>query len=203
MIEVIGLSNSIVISDQCLKTSNINLLGIEKVSSGRVTVKIVGDVGAITSAIQSVENMDSVISSSIIPSLDNEVFEMFKKDDNNIFKNKKIKNLNIELETNDILENLKENNVSDVELEPLQSVSSLENIEEDTQNNNVKEDILQNQIKVEDENILQINNDGLEQKNVKQLREILLKNAKLPYKEVKKMRKDELIKNIRNNLKGE
>ncbi len=203
MIEVIGLSNSIVISDQCLKTSNINLLGIEKVSSGRVTVKIVGDVGAITSAIQSVENMDSVISSSIIPSLDNEVFEMFKKDDNNIFKNKKIKNLNIELETNDNLENLKENNVSDVELEPLQSVSSLENIEEDTQNNNVKEDILQNQIKVEDENILQSNNDGLEQKNVKQLREILLKNAKLPYKEVKKMRKDELIKNIRNNLKGE
>lgn len=203
MIEVIGLSNSIVISDQCLKTSNINLLGIEKVSSGRVTVKIVGDVGAITSAIQSVENMDSVISSSIIPSLDNEVFEMFEKDDNNIFKNKKIKNLNIELETNDNLENLKENNVSDVELEPLQSVSSLENIEEDTQNNNVKEDILQNQIKVEDENILQSNNDGLEQKNVKQLREILLKNAKLPYKEVKKMRKDELIKNIRNNLKGE
>lgn len=203
MIEVIGLSNSIVISDQCLKTSNINLLGIEKVSSGRVTVKIVCDVGAITSAIQSVENMDSVISSSIIPSLDNEVFEMFKKDDNNIFKNKKIKNLNIELETNDNLENLKENNVSDVELEPLQSVSSLENIEEDTQNNNVKEDILQNQIKVEDENILQSNNDGLEQKNVKQLREILLKNAKLPYKEVKKMRKDELIKNIRNNLKGE
>lgn len=203
MIEVIGLSNSIVISDQCLKTSNINLLGIEKVSSGRVTVKIVGDVGAITSAIQSVENMDSVISSSIIPSLDNEVFEMFKKDDNNIFKNKKIKNLNIELETNDNLENLKENNVSDVEVEPLQSVSSLENIEEDTQNNNVKEDILQNQIKIEGESILQSNNDGLEQKNVKQLREILLKNAKLPYKEVKKMRKDELIKNIRNNLKGE
>lgn len=200
MIEVIGLANSIVISDQCLKTSNINLLGIEKVSSGRVTVKIVGDVGSITSAIQSIENVDNVISSSIIPSLDSEVFEIFKKDDNNIFKNK---NLNIELEINNSLEDLEKNNLSNMEVKPSQSVSSLEHIKGDTQNNNVKDEIFENQITLEGEKVLQNNNDSLGQKNVKQLRELLLKNTKLPYKEVKKMKKDELIKNIRNNLKGE
>ncbi|MDE6357890.1 MAG: BMC domain-containing protein, partial [Eubacteriales bacterium] len=61
MIEVFSLVNAITIADECLKTANVNLIGIENVSSGIVTVKITGDVGAVTSSVNSVKNLEKVV----------------------------------------------------------------------------------------------------------------------------------------------
>lgn len=51
MIEVIGLPPAIEAADSALKAANVNLLAIEKVSSGILTVEITGDVGAVTAAV--------------------------------------------------------------------------------------------------------------------------------------------------------
>lgn len=201
MIEVKGLVNAIIISDQCLKASNVNLLGIENISSGLVTVKIVGDVGSITSAVQSIESINGIISSSIIPSLDNEVFKLFAEDKNNVFKKNNMKTENIspiQFEQNTFLEDTEEE----------QDIENLSN--ENSNLNEINNEILlqDKSNEVEENNSLQFDNlqsydDDLEQKNVKQLREMLLKMSKTTYKDIKKLKKDEIISNIRECLKGE
>ncbi len=70
MVEVFGLINAITVADECLKTANVNLIGIENVSSGIVTVKITGDVGAVTSSVNSVKDIEKVLSHSVIPNIE-------------------------------------------------------------------------------------------------------------------------------------
>ncbi|MPQ42903.1 BMC domain-containing protein [Clostridium tarantellae] len=55
LIEVIGLATAIEAADAALKAANIKLLGVEKISAGIVTVKLVGDVGAVKASVEAAE----------------------------------------------------------------------------------------------------------------------------------------------------
>lgn len=71
LIEVIGLTAALEAADTCLKSSNVQLIGYEKVTSGLVTVKIQGDVGAVKAAISAAEmnvrKVGTVLSTLVIP----------------------------------------------------------------------------------------------------------------------------------------
>jgi ethanolamine utilization protein EutM len=71
LIEVIGLPPALEAADTCLKSANIHLIGYEKVTSGFMTVKIQGDVGAVKAAIEaakvSAAKIGPVVSTLVIP----------------------------------------------------------------------------------------------------------------------------------------
>lgn len=77
LIEFIGYVPAICAADTALKAASVDLIGIEKVTGGIVTVKITGDVDAVQAAVESAENYASRIgslrSSHVIPRLDDEV----------------------------------------------------------------------------------------------------------------------------------
>ena len=74
MIEVIGLPPAIEAADSALKAANVNLLAIEKVSSGILTVEITGDVGAVTAAVDAgaaaAERVGTLRAKHVIPYVD-------------------------------------------------------------------------------------------------------------------------------------
>lgn len=77
LIEFIGYVPAICAADTALKAASVDLIGIEKVTGGIVTVKITGDVYAVQAAVESAENYASRIgslrSAHVIPRLDDEV----------------------------------------------------------------------------------------------------------------------------------
>ena len=77
LIEFIGYVPAICAADTALKAASVDLIGIEKVTGGIVTVKITGDVDAVQAALESAENYASRIgslrSAHVIPRLDDEV----------------------------------------------------------------------------------------------------------------------------------
>ncbi|EGT4144601.1 BMC domain-containing protein [Clostridium perfringens] len=77
LIEFIGYVPAICAADTALKAASVDLIGIEKVTGGIVTVKITGDVDAVQAAVESAENyanrIGSLRSAHVIPRLDDEV----------------------------------------------------------------------------------------------------------------------------------
>lgn len=77
LIEFIGYVPAICAADTALKAASVDLIGIEKVTGGIVTVKITGDVDAVQAAVESAENyasrVGSLRSAHVIPRLDDEV----------------------------------------------------------------------------------------------------------------------------------
>ncbi len=61
LIEFIGYVPAICAADTALKAASVDLIGIEKVTGGIVTVKITGDVDAVQAAVESAENYASRI----------------------------------------------------------------------------------------------------------------------------------------------
>ncbi len=59
LIETLGMVSAIVSADTALKTANVELESIQKVSGGLVSVILSGDVGAIKAAVESVEGIKS------------------------------------------------------------------------------------------------------------------------------------------------
>ncbi|QDX94218.1 BMC domain-containing protein [Brevibacillus laterosporus] len=83
LIEVKGLLASIEAADAAMKAANVNLIGLEKVKGGLVTVKIHGDVSAITSAVEAgaeaVNKFGTLISKHVIPNPDDSLYAMVKQ----------------------------------------------------------------------------------------------------------------------------
>ncbi|MEG1482662.1 BMC domain-containing protein [Clostridium sp.] len=134
IIEVIGLTQAIVAADTAVKSANVNILGIEKVTGGIVTVKIVGDVSAVTAAVEGsrsmIEHSGNLRSSHVISRLDKEVLSIIKdiEPKNMIFANKLCRdkeqsNTSIETEEEVMVEQL------DVEVQEIDIVEDLEDKE--------------------------------------------------------------------------
>ncbi|MEG0641451.1 MAG: BMC domain-containing protein [Clostridium sp.] len=130
LIEVIGLTQAIVAADTAVKSANVNILGIEKVTGGIVTVKIVGDVSAVTAAVEGsrsmIEHSGNLRSSHVISRLDKEVLSIIKdiEPKNMIFANKLCRdkeqsNTSIETEEEVMVEQL------DVEVQEIDIVEDL------------------------------------------------------------------------------
>ena len=184
MVEVFGLINAITVADECLKTANVNLIGIENVSSGIVTVKITGDVGAVTSSVNSVVDMEKVISHSVIPNIDTQALNVLNDQKRNVFKPKKALNKdadNKSVQYTNKTETAVSENIIEIKEEPVITQT------EAPINQNIE--ILESEKKLIE--------DGLEQKTVKELVEMVVKLKHLTYKEAKKLKKDELINKLR------
>ena len=85
MIEVRGLSTGILIADTMAKTANIQIYDIENTKGlGYMTVKVVGDVGAVNSAISAAKQeaieYGKYISSTVIPRPNDFIYDTFLKD---------------------------------------------------------------------------------------------------------------------------
>ncbi|EJT6495726.1 BMC domain-containing protein [Clostridium perfringens] len=104
LIEFIGYVPAICAADTALKAASVDLIGIEKVTGGIVTVKITGDVDAVQAAVESAENYASRIgslrSAYVIPRLDDEV--------ENLLMNSKSSEEEIQEEIQELEEDIKE-----------------------------------------------------------------------------------------------
>lgn len=104
LIEFIGYVPAICAADTALKAASVDLIGIEKVTGGIVTVKITGDVDAVQAAVESAENYASRIgslrSAHVIPRLDDEV--------ENLLMNSKSSEEEIEEKFQELEEDIKE-----------------------------------------------------------------------------------------------
>lgn len=90
-IEVRGKLGAILAADAAVKTSNVTLLGSEVIPGGLSTIHIIGDIAAVKAAVEAgeaaVANKRCLISSHVIPHLDDQVEQMLmksfgKKEDN-------------------------------------------------------------------------------------------------------------------------
>lgn len=78
LIEVIGYPPAIEAADAALKAANVQLGGIVKVDGGIMTVQILGDVGAVKSAVDAggmaAARVGKVITTHVIPRVDESLF---------------------------------------------------------------------------------------------------------------------------------
>lgn len=208
LVEVIGYVAAIEACDTCVKSANVNLVSLDKVGSGIVTLTISGDVGAVKSAVEaaeaSVERIGTLRSTHVIPRMNKEVAEvLFKKEDK-----KEIK------EEVDIKSEVKEallTEVSSLEQEQLNInedsniKANSEILEDNTIEANHIEEIdkpvdLDETIEVDlDETIEKEENtnsdkDDLSKKSVKELKAYIKKlNSSLTNKDLNSLKKEELI----------
>lgn len=83
LIEVRGMLGAVLAADAALKAANVELLGNYSIRGGLTTVELFGDVAAVYAAVEagvdSVKDMDLLISSHVIPRLDEQVERMLMK----------------------------------------------------------------------------------------------------------------------------
>ncbi|AKF95968.1 BMC domain-containing protein [Brevibacillus laterosporus] len=83
LIEVKGLLASIEAADAAMKAANVTLIGLEKIKNGFVTVKITGDVSAITAAVEAgaeaVNRVGTLISKHVISNPDDNLYRMVEQ----------------------------------------------------------------------------------------------------------------------------
>ncbi len=83
LIEVRGKLGAILAADAAVKAANIILIGSEVISGGLTTIHIIGDVAAVKSAVEAgevaVAGKNCLISSHVIPRLDDQVEQMLMK----------------------------------------------------------------------------------------------------------------------------
>ncbi|AQS52761.1 Major carboxysome shell protein 1C [Jeotgalibaca dankookensis] len=85
LIEVRGMLGAVLAADAALKAANVELLGNYSIRGGLTTVELLGDVAAVYAAVEagvdSVKDMNLLISSHVIPRLDDQVERMLMKKD--------------------------------------------------------------------------------------------------------------------------
>lgn len=176
LVETIGYVAAIEALDVCLKSASVEVVGIQKVGQGIVTIEVTGDVGAVKAAIEiagdAVRRIGTLRSTHVIPRLHNDVYEaIFKKEEKQVIE----ENTQVEIQQEDI------------EKVEISSNEDIENIEE------IKETI--EVIK----EIPEANSDKKEVPNLSKLSVKELKNlakslgSKMTYKELNALKKEELI----------
>ena len=85
LLEVKGLLGAITMADVMVKASNVHVVNIDRANGfGWFTVKIVGDVGAVQSAIQAdssiAKEMNCFVGCKVIPRVSQSVVDVFLKD---------------------------------------------------------------------------------------------------------------------------
>ncbi|WP_373470763.1 BMC domain-containing protein [Carnobacterium alterfunditum] len=84
LIEVRGMLGAILAADAALKAANVELLGNYSIRGGLTTVELLGDVAAVYAAVEagvdSVKDMNLLISSHVIPRLDDQVERLLMKE---------------------------------------------------------------------------------------------------------------------------
>ena len=82
LIEIKGLAGAVTVADIMVKTANVELIGIEKAKGlGWITVKIAGDVGAVTASVSAGQTLaqthNQFVSAKVIPRPSQSIAEVF------------------------------------------------------------------------------------------------------------------------------
>lgn len=176
LVETIGYVAAIEALDVCLKSASVEVVGIQKVGQGIVTIEVSGDVGAVKSAVEAAkyaaEKVGILRATHVIPRLHADVHDvLFKKED--------IKS--VEEETvHEIEEKEIETEVEIKEIEDIQEVIEIDSVEVEVEEHNDKKDELEKP-----------NLSNLSVKELKNLAKSL--GSKKTYKELNALKKEELI----------
>ncbi|MEN2256594.1 BMC domain-containing protein [Paraclostridium benzoelyticum] len=165
LVETIGYIAAIEALDVCLKSASVEVVGIQKVGQGIVTIEVSGDVGAVKSAVEAAkyaaEKVGVLRATHVIPRLHADVHDaLFKKED--------IKS--VEEET--------VHEIEEKEVEDIQEEIEIDSV--DIEKHNEKKD------KLEKPNL-----SNLSVKELKNLAKSL--ESKKTYKELNALKKEELI----------
>ncbi|KGJ50520.1 hypothetical protein KD33_00485 [Clostridium sp. NCR] len=139
LVETIGYVAAIEALDVCLKSASVEVVGIQKVGQGIVTIEVSGDVGAVKSAVEAAkyaaEKVGILRATHVIPRLHADVHDaLFKKED--------IKS--VEEETvHEIEEKEIETEVEIKEVEDIQEEIEIDTIEVEVEEHNDKKDELE------------------------------------------------------------
>jgi len=83
LIETKGYVGSVEAADAMVKAANVNLMGMEKIGGGYVTVVVVGDVGAVKAAVDAgaaaAKRVGELVSVHVIPRPHEEVSKVLPK----------------------------------------------------------------------------------------------------------------------------
>ncbi|WP_278681610.1 BMC domain-containing protein [Paraclostridium bifermentans] len=176
LVETIGYVAAIEALDVCLKSASVEVVGIQKVGQGIVTIEVSGDVGAVKSAVEAAkyaaEKVGILRATHVIPRLHADVHDvLFKKED--------IKS--VEEETvHEIEEKEIETEVEIKEIEDIQEEIEIDSVEVEVEEHNDKKDELEKP-----------NLSNLSVKELKNLAKSL--GSKKTYKELNALKKEELI----------
>lgn len=176
LVETIGYVAAIEALDVCLKSASVEVVGIQKVGQGIVTIEVSGDVGAVKSAVEAAkyaaEKVGVLRATHVIPRLHADVHDaLFKKED--------IKS--VEEETvHEIEEKEIETEVEIKEIEDIQEEIETDSVEVEVEEHNDKKDELEKP-----------NLSNLSVKELKNLAKSL--GSKKTYKELNALKKEELI----------
>ena len=176
LVETIGYVAAIEALDVCLKSASVEVVGIQKVGQGIVTIEVSGDVGAVKSAVEAAkyaaEKVGILRATHVIPRLHPDVHDaLFKKED--------IKS--VEEETvHEIEEKEIETEVEIKEREDIQEAIEIDSVEVEVEEHNDKKDELEKP-----------NLSNLSVKELKNLAKSL--GSKKTYKELNALKKEELI----------
>ncbi|NME09247.1 BMC domain-containing protein [Paraclostridium bifermentans] len=176
LVETIGYVAAIEALDVCLKSASVEVVGIQKVGQGIVTIEVSGDVGAVKSAVEAAkyaaEKVGILRATHVIPRLHPDVHDaLFKKED--------IKS--VEEETvHEIEEKEIETEVEIKEVEDIQEEIEIDSVEVEVEEHNDKKDELEKP-----------NLSNLSVKELKNLAKSL--GSKKTYKELNALKKEELI----------
>lgn len=139
LVETIGYVAAIEALDVCLKSASVEVVGIQKVGQGIVTIEVSGDVGAVKSAVEAAkyaaEKVGILRATHVIPRLHPDVHDaLFKKED--------IKS--VEEETvHEIEEKEIEKEVEIKEIEDIQEEIEIDSVEVEVEEHNDKKDELE------------------------------------------------------------
>lgn len=139
LVETIGYVAAIEALDVCLKSASVEVVGIQKVGQGIVTIEVSGDVGAVKSAVEAAkyaaEKVGILRATHVIPRLHADVHDaLFKKED--------IKS--VEEETvHEIEEKEIETEVEIKEIEDIQEEIETDSVEVEVEEHNDKKDELE------------------------------------------------------------
>lgn len=108
LVETKGLVAAIEAADAMVKAANVVLIGKEKVVPAMITIKVVGEVAAVTSAVQAgaaaAKRVGQLLSTHVIPQPDSELIKILpeieeRKTSDNSSKEKTVSEKNIKKET--------------------------------------------------------------------------------------------------------
>lgn len=141
MIEIVGLSTAIFVADIMIKTANVEIIEIENTKGlGYMTVKVVGDVGAVNAAVSAGKNeamsYGNYVSSVVIARPHDEMYYTMIED-----KEENIK-VQEELIDEQVQEEIKDDNIEAFEVE--QTPFEVEKVE-------IEEEIEENADVIDDE----------------------------------------------------
>lgn len=176
LVETIGYVAAIEALDVCLKSASVEVVGIQKVGQGIVTIEVSGDVGAVKSAVEAAkyaaEKVGILRATHVIPRLHADVHDaLFKKEDIKSVEEETV----YEIEEKEI-----ETEVEIKEIEDIQEDIEIDSVEVEVEEHNDKKDELEKP-----------NLSNLSVKELKNLAKSL--GSKKTYKELNALKKEELI----------